>query len=152
MLRLLLLLVLVPFAGNAQTESPDDNYNQSLADSLGADQYGMRMYQFVILKTGDSAITDKDKVATIFKGHMENISKLVAANKLIVAGPFAKNPQQYRGLFIFTTKTKEATEALLASDPAVKSGLLKAEIYGWYGSAALPMYLPVHKQIEKTNH
>ncbi|MBO9591885.1 MAG: hypothetical protein J7599_03185 [Niabella sp.] len=152
MLRLLLFLVLVPFAGNAQTGSTGNNYNKALADSLGADQYGMRMYQFVLLKTGDSTVTDKAQVAALFKGHMDNIGKLVAAHQLIVAGPFAKNIQQYRGLFIFTTQTKEATEALLASDPAVKAGLLKAEIYGWYGSAALPLYLPLHQQIEKSNH
>ncbi|MCF3111287.1 hypothetical protein LL912_21045 [Niabella sp. CC-SYL272] len=152
MLRLLLLMVLVPFTGRSQTESPANHYNQYLADSLGADAYGMRMYQFVLLKTGDSTITDKEKVTVLFKGHMENISKLVADHKLIIAGPFAKNLLQYRGLFIFTTKTKEATEALLASDPAVKSGLLKTEIYGWYGSAALPMYLPFHTQIEKSKH
>ncbi|WP_300603096.1 YciI family protein [Niabella sp.] len=152
MLRLFLVLMLIPMAGSAQTESPGNTYNKSLADSLGADEYGMRMYQFVILKTGDSTITDKEKVAALFKGHMENIGKLVAAKQLIIAGPFAKNPQQYRGLYVFTTKTKEATEALLATDPAVKSGLLKAEIYGWYGSAALPLYLPFHQQVEKSKH
>lgn len=152
MLRLLFFLILIPFTGNAQTDSPGDHYNKSLADSLGADEYGMRMYQFVLLKTGDSTITDKEKVTALFKGHMENIGKLVTGHKLIVAGPFAKNLQQYRGLFIFTTKTKEETEALLASDPAVKAGLLKAEIYGWYGSAALPMYLPFHQQVEKNKH
>ncbi|MBZ4188575.1 hypothetical protein [Niabella beijingensis] len=139
--------ILIQICLPAQT--PEAGYSKALADSLGADAYGMRMYQFVLLKTGDSTITDKDKVAALFKGHMENIGKLVAAHKLILAGPFAKNPEQYRGLFIFTTKTKEETRTLLEGDPAIKSGLLKADIYDWYGSAALPMYVPFHNRIEK---
>ncbi|WP_018629657.1 YciI family protein [Niabella aurantiaca] len=152
MLRLLFFLAMLPLAGSAQTGSQDTSYRKSLADSLGADAYGMRAYQFVLLKTGDSLITDKEKLSALFKGHMENIDKLVTANKLIIAGPFAKNPEQYRGLFIFTTQNKEETLALLEADPAIKAGLLKASIYSWYGSAALPMYLPFHKQVQKNKH
>jgi len=29
-------------------------YNKALADSLGADEYGMKMYTLVILKTGEN--------------------------------------------------------------------------------------------------
>lgn len=145
-----LLLILVLFiAGNLFGQNTNPFYNKQLADSLGADEYGMRMYQFVILKTGDSVITNKEKVNQLFRGHMENIGRLAKANKLIIAGPFGKNDYQYRGLYIFTTKTKTETEALLETDPAIKAGLLKAVIFDWYGSAALPLYLPVHDAIEK---
>jgi len=34
----------------AQTNNP--NYDKALADSLGADDYGMKSYVFVILKSG----------------------------------------------------------------------------------------------------
>jgi hypothetical protein len=37
----------------------------------------------------------------------------------------------------------------LESDPAVKENLLAAEIYKWYGSAALPQYLPDSDKIWK---
>lgn len=45
---------------NAQAS---EKFDQKLADSLGADQYGMKNYFLVILKTGenDSKITDKAK-------------------------------------------------------------------------------------------
>jgi len=42
---------------------------------------------------------------------------------------------------------EEAVE-LLQRDPAIANNLLKAEIYDFYGSAALPTYLPYHKSIE----
>lgn len=42
------------FGANAQTIN--SNYNKALADSSGADDYGMKMYVLVILKSG----TNKD--------------------------------------------------------------------------------------------
>ena len=125
-------------------------FNKALADSLGADQYGMRMYQLVILKTGSSQIADKEKIGELFKGHMANIGKMVKDGKLVVAGPMGKNDKQYRGIFILSVKTREEAEALLVTDPAIKEKLLEAEIYPWYGSAALPKYLEYHSQIEQT--
>lgn len=124
-------------------------YNKALADSLGADQYGMKMYQLVILKTGSSQIDDKEKVSELFRGHMTNIGKLVKEGKLIVAGPLGKNDKQYRGIFILAVKTTEEAQALLQTDPAISSKMLEAEIYPWYGSAALPKYLEFHSQIEQ---
>lgn len=144
-----LIIIVAMFVSCAGTKQNTSAYNKELAKQLGADEYGMRMYQFVILKTGDVKIEDKDSVNKLFRGHMENIGKMAEAGKLVIAGPFGKNDKQYRGLYIFKTSDKTETETLLQSDPAIKAGLLSAEIYPWYGSAALEMYLPYHKQIEK---
>lgn len=125
-------------------------YNKTLADSLGADEYGMKMYQFVILKTGANKTSNKDSIQKAFGGHMQNINRLVKEGKLIIAGPFGKNDKQFRGLFVLKTKGIEEAKALLQTDPAVKEGLLDYEIYDWYGSAALPMYLPYGEAVSKT--
>ncbi|WP_346317844.1 YciI family protein [Chitinophaga sp. YIM B06452] len=139
-----ILLMACGIAAQAQV-----TFNKALADSLGADQYGMKMYQLVILKTGSNTTTDKEKVNELFKGHMTNIGKLVKDGKLVVAGPLGKNDKQYRGIFILSVKTKEEAAALLETDPAIKEKLLDAEIYPWYGSAALPKYLEYHSQVEQ---
>lgn len=131
----------------AQAQNPD--YNKTLADSLGADEYGMKSYVLVMLKTGAAKITDQQKVSELFRGHLDNIGKLAQAGKLVVAGPLGKNDNTYRGIFILDVKTLDEAKALLQTDPAVKAQLLDAELYQWYGSAALPTYLPVHSQIEK---
>lgn len=144
------LLTLFYLGMNAQNENP--NYDKELAASLGADDYGMRGYYFVILKTGTNTIDDQEKVNAIFRGHMDNIGRMVKDGKLIIAGPLGKNDNQYRGLYIFTVPTKEEVEALLETDPAITEKLLAAEIYEWYGSAALPAYLDVHQKIEKMKH
>jgi uncharacterized protein len=39
----------------------------------------------------------------------------------------------------------------LQTDPTIKAKVLDAELYGWYGSAALPMYLPASEKVNKLN-
>ena len=133
---------------NAQNKG----FDQKLADSLGADQYGMKTYYLVILKKGKVEITDKAKKSELMKGHMENISKLAKDGKLIVAGPMLeKNQNDYSGIFILDSKTKEEAESLVLTDPSIKSGIFDVEIYKWYGSAALPLYLKSHDKVTKVH-
>lgn len=129
------------------TENP--NYDAALATKLEADDLGMRSFVFVILKTGSNTTTDKDFINQAFRGHLDNINRLVKENKLVVAGPMGKNENNYRGIFIFTVSTIEEAQELLKSDPAVESGILEADLYRWYGSAALPEYLPFADRIWK---
>lgn len=126
-------------------------YDKALADSLGADEYGMKMYVLVLLKTGPVKIEDKKVSDSLFAGHMKNIQRLVDENKLYVAGPLQKNEKNYRGIFILNVKTIDEAKALLQTDPTVKAQVLDAELYGWYGSAALPMYLPASEKVSKQN-
>ncbi|PKW29715.1 uncharacterized protein YciI [Flavobacterium lindanitolerans] len=138
------------FKANAQTVNP--NYDSKLAESLGADDYGMKMYVLAILKTGSNKIDDKEKLNELFKGHMDNINRLAKDGKLIVAGPLKKNDKNYRGIFILNAKTIEEANELLLTDPAIKEKLFEVEVFEWYGSAALPEYLKIHDKIEKTKH
>lgn len=126
------------------------NYDPELAKELGADDYGMKMYSLVILKTGPNQVNDKDSSAVLMRGHMDNISRLAEQDLLSVAGPFGKNELKYRGLFILNVATKEEAEELLSTDPAIAAGVFDTEIIPWYGSAALPTYLENHERIEKT--
>lgn len=133
---------------SAVAQSSNPRYDKALADSLGGDDYGMKMYVLVILKSG-AAIVDKEKTDSIFSGHLQNIRRLAGLGKLVVAGPLQKNKKDYRGIFILNVKTIEDARALLQTDPAIQARLLDTELYGWYGSAALPMYLPSSEKIEK---
>jgi uncharacterized protein YciI len=81
---------------------------------------------------------------------MDNIKRLVDEGKLVVAGPLGKNDNTYRGIFILDVATIEEAQSLLQTDPAVKEGLLDAELYKWYGSAALPEYLPASDKVWKS--
>jgi uncharacterized protein len=133
----------------AQKTNP--KLDTTLAKNLGADDYGMKRYVFVLLKTGDNKTTNKPFVDSCFAGHMANMDKLVKSKQLIIAGPFMKNESTFRGLFILNIKSLEEAERMIKTDPAVNAGLLKAELYPWYGSAALSEYLPIHDKIWKSN-
>ncbi|WP_066434411.1 YciI family protein [Chryseobacterium sp. CCH4-E10] len=137
---------------NASNNTPANTFNKELAAKLGADQYGMKSYVVVMLTTGTAKIEDKAKMGELMKGHLANIGKLADEGKIVVAGPFLeKNKENYRGMFIFNTQSKEEAEQWVKTDPAVQAGVFSYEIFPWYGSAALPMYLKYHKEISKEN-
>jgi uncharacterized protein YciI len=144
-----ILILLSAVLVNAQSANP--KYDKSLADSLGADDYGMKMYVLVLLKTGAVQINDKKITDSLFAGHLKNIQRLANEGKLSVAGPLQKNEKNYRGIFILNVKTIDEAKLLLQTDPAVKAQVLDAELYGWYGSAALPLYLPASERVNKIN-
>lgn len=144
----LAMLITFCFQANAQSDNP--KYDKALADSLGGDDYGMKPYVLVLLKTGtNSSEISKSKTDSLFRGHMQSIQNLVSAGHLIVSGPLKKNTKTYRGLFILNLPTIEDANKLLILDPAIKEKLFETELFVWYGSAALPLYLKSHELIEK---
>lgn len=128
------------------------NYDEALAKELKGDDYGMKRYILVILKTSNAPELSKSIIDSVFKGHMANISRLVAEGKLIVAGPLGKNESGYRGIFIFDVEKIEQAKLLVDTDPVIKSKMMTAEYYNWYGSAALKETLKIHSKIEKLKH
>jgi len=149
MKALILYSLISLFGVSALAQSANPKYDKALADSLGSDDYGMKQYVLVILKTGSNQTSDKTTIDSLFRGHMANINRLAETGKLVVAGPLKKNERSYRGIFILNVKTLEEANKLIMTDPAISGKLLDAEMFEWYGSAALPLYLEDHKRIEK---
>ncbi len=146
-LLILSALFIVNFSATGQVKNP--NYDSTLAGRLGADEYGMKMYVMVILRTGSNKVQDKVVRDSLFAGHQRNIRRLVGLKKLIVAGPIAENERSYRGIFIFDVKTIEEAKELIGPDPTVEQKIFEPEFYKWYGSAALPEYLEASDLIWK---
>ncbi|WP_293916139.1 MULTISPECIES: DUF6265 family protein [unclassified Sphingobacterium] len=134
------------------TATSNKNYDAILAKKLGGDDFGMKKYILVVLKTGTNNTTDKIFINESFRGHLQNINRLVEQGKLIVAGPLGKNTSNYRGIFILNNiNSLDEAKEILQTDPAVKAGLLDIELFNWYGSAALPEYLPASDKIWRKN-
>lgn len=158
-MRYLLLSAVLLLAACAQqpaVEAPTmeqeiTGYDAALAETLGADDYGMRSYVMVVLKTGpnDKTITDTAERGEIFKGHFANMRTLAEAKQLVLAGPFGDPEGIKRGLYIFNVKTVAEAEALVLTDPAVKAGIFTAEFTPYYGSAALMQVNDTHARIAK---
>ena len=134
---------------SAKQQSSNNIYDAKLAKQLGADDYGMKSYYLVILKTGKNKNKDKAAISKAFAGHMQNIKSLAAEGKLIVAGPISKNRKNYRGIFILNAVNETEVMEMLLADAAIREKYLEPEIYKWYGSAALPLYLEKSAKISK---
>lgn len=141
------LFVIVTCCAFAQSAA----YDSALAKELGADEYGMKTYVFVMLLSGENQVKDEAERNKLFAGHQENIRRLAEEGKLIVAGPFYSNEEDYRGLFILDVPTVEEASELMKTDPAIAANVLAVKLYQWYGSAALPVYLETAKRIAKKN-
>lgn len=137
MKRLILITFLAVISITAMAQNNNPNYDEALATELSADDYGMKNYVFVVLKTGPAKIEDKAVRDSCFAGHFANMAKLGEEKKLVLAGPYGNNDNNYRGLFIFDVASKEEAQELMKGDPTISMGIFEVEMYDWYGSAAL---------------
>lgn len=124
------------------------NYNKELADSLGADAYGMKPYVMAFLKSGPNRSRDSLTRANLQKAHLANITRMAEEGKLLLAGPFL-DQGDIRGIYIFNVETIEEAEELTKTDPAIQAGSLIMELHPWYGSAALMQLNELHQKIAK---
>ncbi len=129
-------------------EQPGQNgYNAKLAKKVGADERGMKMYVFAFLKSGSKKFEPEERTKLVNQ-HLENIGRLAASGKLVLAGPFAEN-DAIRGIYVFDVRTKEEAKMLVETDPAVTAGVFDVELRLWYGSAALLALMPIHDSLQK---
>ena len=149
MKKKLFLLLLLSYGTVVFAQETPSTYDEKLAKSLNADEYGMKNYVFCLLKTGRNTTATKEETQKLFEGHMANINRLAKEGKLVVAGPFMKNERNYRGIYIFNAASIEEAKTFVATDPAVQSNLLEAELTLWYGSAGLQETVKIHDKIAK---
>lgn len=150
MRKIICLTLLLILNASLNAQKPNPGYDPELAKRLGADELGMKMYVLVLLKTGPNNEQDSIKRAGYFKSHFDNINKMAAEKKLVVAGPLDNNALMYRGIFIMDVPGIEEAKKLVNRDLTVKEGIFEAIYIPWYGSAALPEYLPFDNKLTKT--
>lgn len=153
----LFMLCLLVSAGNAPVLAQDSAatpgkpaFDAELARKAGADDYGMRRYVLVVLKTGPTRVPDGEERNAMFAGHMANIQRLSKEGKLAIAGPFMDGGGDWRGLFVFAVEDIEEAKALVATDPVIIKGEMVAEYHKWYGSAANMLVGELHDKVAKT--
>ena len=117
MKKLTYLILCLALSAGAKAQKTNPNYDAKLAKTLEADDYGMKMYVLVILKTGTNTTASKATTDSLFTSHMANMNRLVKTNKLIVAGPLSKNDQNYRGIFILNTKSLDEARGTACHRP-----------------------------------
>ena len=130
--------------------APKPGYDAALAEQLGADDYGMRKYVLVILKTGPTPLPKGEKRDAMFKGHFANMERLAGEGKLAYAGPL-DGVDGWRGMFIFNVATIDEAKKLAETDPVIINGEMIAEYHAHYGSAALMIVNDTHHKLQKSS-
>ena len=138
-------------SGNTNSEeisTESNKFDAELAKELNADNYGMKTYVMAFLKRGPNRSQDSITASNLQRSHLDNITKLANAGKLVLAGPFL-DTGDLKGIYIFDVATIEEAKKLTESDPAIQQGSLIMELKLWYGSAALLQINEIHKKIAK---
>lgn len=145
----IILFVLTGVArGQTSTQTEKPKFDAELAAKVGADDYGMRKYVLVILKTGPNKVAAGKERDEMFKAHFANIQRLAAEGKLALAGPL-DGADGWRGLFVFAVADIEEAKKYVATDPVIVKGEMIAEYHKYYGSAALMLVNEAHDRIQK---
>lgn len=143
-----LVALLVAASPAAAQGSAAPTFDAEMARAVAADDYGMRRYVLVILKTGPTPLPAGAQRDEVFKGHFANMSRLAAEGKLAFAGPL-DGAEGRRGIFVFAVPDIEEAKKLAATDPVLVSGEMVAEYHRLYGSAALMLVNEQHKRVQK---
>jgi uncharacterized protein YciI len=137
-----------PAPATTPTAIPAPGFDAELAKTVAADDFGMRKYVMVVLKTGPNKMAPGPERDEMFKGHFANINRLAKEGKLALAGPF-DGVDGWRGMFIFAVADIEEARQLVATDPVVIKGEMVPEFHKYYGSAALMLVNPNHAKVAK---
>ena len=141
--------MLLTFAAPATAQaSANPAYDEALATRFGADEYGMRGYVLVILKTGPNKMSPGAERDEMYRGHFANMKRLSSEGKLVLAGPL-DGVDGWRGLFVFAVRDIDEAKQLAATDPVLMKGEMVAEYHRYYGSAALIGIREVHERLGK---
>ncbi len=149
-------LALVLLAGTAHAQGspapaeapPPVGFDAAPAKSLGADDYGMKRYVLVILKTSPTPLPPGPERDEMFKGHFANMKRLAGEGKLALAGPL-DGVDGWRGLFVLAVPDIDAARQLVATDPVIIKGEMVAEYHRYYGSAALMTVNGLHEKLAR---
>jgi len=95
-------------------------------------EHKLVQFQMAILKKGPAWETTKveERNAT-FQKHLANVIALLDSGKAIIAGPF-NDETDLAGIFIFRAASTDEAKAWVDADPAVKAGLITAEMHPWW--------------------
>lgn len=94
-------------------------------------------YYFGFLKSApDRPVLPKEEAARIQAAHLAHLGAMAESGGLVAAGPLAGGGA-VRGVIIYKTATREEALANANADPAVKAGLLVAELFPWTGPAGI---------------
>jgi len=95
-------------------------------------EYEMTTYQLVLLLRGpDQRPMEEREIQGLQEAHLAYLKRLLDEDRAIIAGP-VDGGEDLRGIVVLDVGSVEDAQAVMAEDPWVRSGRLKAEIHPWW--------------------
>jgi uncharacterized protein YciI len=89
-------------------------------------------FQMAVMKKGPKWETTKEQERkSILEQHIGSVRSLLSSGQAIVAGPFADDTD-LAGIFILRSESTAEAKSWVDADPAVKAGLMVAEMHPWW--------------------
>lgn len=102
-------------------------------------------YYLCLLRKGPTWTGEETPEVERLSGqHLAYLGQLIAAGKIIVAGPVDDN--ELRGFSIYRTATLAEARALAEADPGVQAGRFVVDMYRWFTPSGV---LPVPEATEE---
>lgn len=103
-----------------------------VTDAVVIDHVGrQRWFWLLLLKRGPIRDQSRTELDQIQAAHLRHLYTLRKRGQLILFGP-VENAGTLRGIGVLTVPTRDEAEALMADDPAVRAGRLRAEVRAWF--------------------
>jgi uncharacterized protein YciI len=103
-----------------------------VTDSLVIEQVGrQRRFWLLLLKRGPNRSQSRAELDRLQAAHLRHLFTLRKRGQLIMFGP-VEGTGSLRGIGVLTVPTRDEAETLMADDPAVRVGRLRAEVRAWF--------------------
>jgi uncharacterized protein YciI len=103
-----------------------------VTDAVVMDAVGrQRWFWLLLLKRGPIRDQSRTEVDQIQAAHLRHLYALRKRGQLTLFGP-VEGAGPLRGIGVMNVATREEAETLMADDPAVRAGRLRAEIRPWF--------------------
>jgi uncharacterized protein YciI len=98
-----------------------------------------RWFWLLLLRKGPNRDQDEATADRLQLAHLRHLFTLRERGQLTLFGP-VRGAGSLRGIGVLTVETREEAEALMANDPMVRAGRLRAEVRPWFTmpGASLP--------------
>ncbi len=111
---------------------PDDAGPRAIDDAFVEAQVArQRRIWLLLLKRGPRRDQPSDEVDRLKAAHLRHLFTLQERGQLTLFGP-VEGDRTVRGIGVLIVETRAEAEALMADDPMVLAGRLRAEVRPWF--------------------
>ena len=121
----------VPASVRTRYRAPMSDLPEPTIDPISARVARNRWFWLLVFRDGPDRSHDDEAADRIQREHLAYLFSLEANGQVTAFGPVL-GLGDIRGIGVMTVPTRAEAEALIAQDPAVRSGRLSLEIRPWF--------------------